>query len=186
MGVCARNAAGTLPMAIESAIKQDFSHDLMEIIFVDDGSEDNTLRIMEDYSSKMDIPSRIFSGGWQGLGKARNTVINNAHGDYIVWLDSDEILEDDFVSTQVNLMDRNPNAGIISAKLGLKTQDNIVLLLDLLPHVLESSRQDWADPSKFPGTGRWRFGRPFPLVIRPKRIGRRPMLLERGGRLRRL
>ena len=125
----------------------------MEIVFVDDGSEDATLEIMQSYSSKMDISSRIFSGKWRGLGKARNTVINNARGEYIIWLDSDEVLENSFVRKQVEFMDRNPKAGIITAQLGWKSQGNILLLLDLLPHVLEYSRQAWTAASKLPGTG---------------------------------
>jgi glycosyltransferase involved in cell wall biosynthesis len=153
VGICARNSEDSIASAIESIVEQDFVHELMEIIFVDDGSEDKTLNIMETYASKIDIPARIFSDKWRGLGKARNTVINNARGDYIVWLDSDEILEKNFVRKQVDLMDRNSKAGIITAKWGILGQENIILLLELIPHVVEYSRQDWQARSKLPGTG---------------------------------
>lgn len=153
IGICGKNCADIIGLAVESAVQQDFPHKLMEIIFVDDGSEDNTLKVMRDYASKIDIATKIFSSGWNGLGKSRNTVINNAKGDYIIWLDHDETLEKGFVHKQVNLMEQNPKAGIVTAKLGILPRENLVLTLDLLPSVVEYSCQDWKKPSKLPGTG---------------------------------
>lgn len=153
IGICAKDSENSIAWAIESVIQQDFPHELMEIIFVDDGSQDNTLKLMRLYASKIDIPAKIFSGEWRGLGKARNTVIDNASGDYIIWLDSDEALDESFVRKQVELMDKNPKAGIATAKYGLLPRGSLVLLLELIPHVVEYSRQNWTDPSKLPGTG---------------------------------
>jgi glycosyltransferase involved in cell wall biosynthesis len=153
IGICARNSENSIAWAIESAVQQDYPHELMEILFVDDGSQDNTLRIIRLYASKIEIHSRIFSGKWRGLGKARNTVIDNANGEYIVWLDSDEALEEGFVRKQVELMDKNPEAAIATAKYGLLPKVSLVLLLELMPHVIEYSRQNWDAPSKLPGTG---------------------------------
>jgi glycosyltransferase involved in cell wall biosynthesis len=125
----------------------------MEIVFVDDGSQDNTLRIMQFYASKIDIRTKIFSSEWRGLGKARNTVIDNANGEYIIWLDSDEALETNFVKKQFALMDQKPKAAIVTARYGLLPKAGLVLVLELLPHVVEYSRQNWDSPSKLPGTG---------------------------------
>ena len=62
IGLCAKNAESTIGFAIDSVIQQDFNHELMEIVFVDDGSDDATLRIMKKASSKIDIQVKIFSG----------------------------------------------------------------------------------------------------------------------------
>jgi len=153
VGVCARNSEDTIRPALESALDQDFPHNQMEIIFVDDGSQDSTPRIMHEYTDKTNIESRIFSEGWRGLGKARNTIIDNATGKYIVWLDSDEILERHFLRKQVNLMEHNPEAGIATARLGIVAEENPILVLDLIPSVVEYSSQDWQNPTKLPGTG---------------------------------
>jgi len=153
VGICARNSQATLASALDSISKQDYPHDLMEIVFVDDGSDDRTLEIFESYVAKIDILSRIFKGQWRGLGCARNTIIKNANGMYVIWVDADEILESDFVKNQVNLMEQNPDAGIASAKWGIRPNENLVLTLELIPGVVEYSTQDWRLTSKLPGTG---------------------------------
>jgi len=153
IGMCGRNCANIVGYALESVAQQDFPHDQMEIVFVDDGSEDNTLNVVKECFSRMDISARIFSDEWRGLGKARNTVIYNALGDYIVWVDTDEILTRDFVRKQTNLIDQNPKAGIVAGKLGILDDENLILTLELLPSVVEYSRQDWTSESKLPGTG---------------------------------
>jgi len=152
IGICAKNAENTIAAAIESALWQDFPLNLIEIIFVDDGSEDKTLELMKKFASNTDIAVRIFSGGWKGIGKARNTVVENAKGEYIVWLDSDQTIEKDFLKKQVSLMERNPKAGIAVAELELSEKGNSILVLEQLPAVVDHSYQDWMKPSKLPGT----------------------------------
>ena len=153
IGICAKNSQATLSYALDSIIRQDYPHDLMEIVFVDDGSEDRTLEIFKSYVSKKDISSKIFATEWRGLGCARNTIVRNATGAYIVWVDADEILEDDFVRKHVSLMESHPNAGVASARWGIRPNENLVLTLELIPGLVEYSTQDWTLPSKLPGTG---------------------------------
>ena len=153
IGICARNSEGTIGLTIESVARQSFPHHLMEIVFVDDGSEDCTLKIVQLYASRIDVPLRIFSSSWRGLGKARNTVINNALGGYIIWLDSDETIETSFVEKQIGLMNKHPKAGIGIAKLGLRQGENPILQLELIPDIVEYSRQDLIVSTKLPGTG---------------------------------
>lgn len=147
------NSENTILQAINSLVQQDFDHKLMEMVFVDDGSTDNTLRIVKESLSEIDFQTTIISEGWMGLGKARNTIIKNANGDYVIWLDSDMILEKNFVRSQVNLMDVNPNAAIATALIRFPKDPNLVLALDLIPSIVENKLRDWKDPSKLPGTG---------------------------------
>jgi GT2 family glycosyltransferase len=87
------------------------------------------------------------------LGKARNKIIEKAQGEFIVWVDTDEILTRGFVRKQIQAMEQNPKAGIVTGILGILPEENPVLALDLLPSVVEYSRQDWSKISKMPGTG---------------------------------
>lgn len=73
-----------LPDAIESALNQ--STPVHEIIVVDDGSTDDSLKIAKKY------PIKVISQVNKGLSSARNTGIMNATGDYILPLDADDIL----------------------------------------------------------------------------------------------
>jgi cellulose synthase/poly-beta-1,6-N-acetylglucosamine synthase-like glycosyltransferase len=57
IGICGKNCAGLVGPALESVAKQDFPHKLMEIVFVDGGSTDTTLKVVQNHLSQMDIVS---------------------------------------------------------------------------------------------------------------------------------
>lgn len=147
-----RNCEDTLKEAIEGIINQDFSHGLMEVIFVDDGSRDKTLSIIKGYVPKMDMHVRVFHHEWKGLGPSRNVVVNNASGDYIVWVDGDMILPRDHVRKQVEFMEQNPKVGIAKARYRMPPKQNMVATLESIPFILCGSKTR-SQNSKLPGTG---------------------------------
>ena len=148
IGVCVRNCQDTIRDAIESIIKQDFPHEFIEVIFVDDGSSDETLSIIKEYLPKMDMKVKVFHHNWKGLGASRNVVVKNASGDYIIWVDGDMILPADHVRLQVEFMEKNPNVGIAKAKYGLLPTKNIIGMLENVPFMVNNSFK-----YKLPGTG---------------------------------
>ena len=77
-----------LPKAIESVINQ--SHNNWELIIVDDGSTDNTKSLIEDYQKKENRIKYIFQENSE-RSVARNNGIKNAKGDWICFLDSDDL-----------------------------------------------------------------------------------------------
>jgi glycosyltransferase involved in cell wall biosynthesis len=87
------------------------------------------------------------------LGEARNIVIYNALGEYVIWVDADEILTNDFVQKQIRLMDLNQRAGIATGRISILENENLLVALDLIPYVVQYSRQEWKSDSKFPSTG---------------------------------
>ena len=119
IGVCVRNSEDHIGDAIESIVCQDFPHECIEVIFVDDGSTDGTLSVIEGYVSRMDMAVRVFHNGWRGLGVTRNVVVGNACGEYIVWVDGDMRLPRDFVRKQVEFMNQHPEVGIGKGEYGI-------------------------------------------------------------------
>src|SRR5208282_6032604 len=97
VGVCVRNAQRTIAETIEGILEQDYSHDLLELIVVDGNSSDATLSIVRKLISKTNVRWRLYSDGGKGLGYARQTVVNHAHGRYVVFVDSDAIIRNDFL-----------------------------------------------------------------------------------------
>lgn len=81
------NVAEYLPRCLESCIRQTL-HDI-EIICVDDGSTDNSLEILRHYA-RMDNRILVIHQENKGLPGARNTGLAAAHGDFIMFLDSDD------------------------------------------------------------------------------------------------
>jgi glycosyltransferase involved in cell wall biosynthesis len=131
IGICVKNGASTLGSTIESIIKQEYPHELMDIIFVNDGSTDSTLLIIDQYLNKIDIKTKIFSHEWKGLGYSRNVVINNATGKYILWVDSDMILSQNYLNKLVKFMEMNLDIGIAKGKYDLNSGLNLTSTLEI-------------------------------------------------------
>ncbi len=130
IGVCVRNCEDFIEECVESIIRQDFPHKLMEAIFVDDGSEDKTLSIIKKLASKIDIRSKVLHTSWKGLGHARNMVVDNTEGEFILWVDGDMVIEKDFVSKLTEYMKQHNEVGIAKGKQALDSGGNLLATLE--------------------------------------------------------
>lgn len=83
------NTESYLRESIESILNQTFKD--IEIIAINDGSTDNCLEILNEYSQK-DSRLKVFSQENKGLPLTRNFGIDNSNGKYIYFFDSDDIL----------------------------------------------------------------------------------------------
>lgn len=153
IGICVRNCEASIKEAIDSVLNQDFPHELMEVIFVDDGSEDRTLSVISDYVSRMNVKAKVFRNEWKGLGWARNVVVNNADGDYIIWVDGDMALPRDHVRKQVEFMQHNPKVGIAKARYGNYPAENLVAALENFAYMAVDFKYGGKATSKTLGTG---------------------------------
>lgn len=96
------NREATIKRAVDSVLCQTYSD--IEVIVVDDGSTDNTGRIVSEYQDKrVRIISQKERGG---ANKARNTGIAHARGEYIAFQDSDDEWLPDKLKSQIDLMER--------------------------------------------------------------------------------
>ncbi|MDH5483424.1 MAG: glycosyltransferase [Candidatus Bathyarchaeota archaeon] len=153
LGVCVKNCESLIEETIESVNNQDFPHKSMEVIFVDDGSEDRTLSTIQNCLPKLTMQTKIFHHQWKGLGATRNVVVNHAEGEYIIWVDGDMRLNKDFVKRQVAFMDANPCVGIAKGRYGMCAQASLVGDLENMEFVVTGSRSKEKANSVPLGTG---------------------------------
>src|SRR5688572_13630116 len=90
----AYNAAATIAETIESLLSQNFKD--WEAVVVDDGSTDQTVNIIKGYT-KTDTRIQLISQPNVGLAGARNTGIKHAHFEWILFLDADDWISDNFL-----------------------------------------------------------------------------------------
>lgn len=83
-----------LDKCITSLVNQ--TYDNLEIILIDDGSPDNCPKMCDDWK-KSDNRINVIHKKNEGLGMARNTGIKNAKGDYIIFVDSDDMIDVDTI-----------------------------------------------------------------------------------------
>ncbi len=100
------NRGWILKEAIDSVLAQDFLD--FELIVVDDGSNDNTPDILEAYQEDIIIVRQ----NNKGVSAARNRGIASASGDFIAFLDSDDLWLPEKLSRQVEFFNSNPDAMI--------------------------------------------------------------------------
>ena len=84
----AYNAAATLPVAIESLLNQCWTN--LELIVVDDGSKDNTWRIMQSFAAQDQRVIALRHEQNRGAYAARNTALKIASGDFVTVNDADD------------------------------------------------------------------------------------------------
>ncbi|MEQ8753387.1 MAG: glycosyltransferase family 2 protein [Coleofasciculus sp. G1-WW12-02] len=92
------NTAKYLPNTIESILQQDYQ--AIEIIVVDDGSTDDTVTVLRKYLTRINY---IHQGN-SGESKARNTGIKSSKGDFLMFVDADDLLPEKAVYTLLNKM----------------------------------------------------------------------------------
>jgi GT2 family glycosyltransferase len=100
------NRAGIVTRAIESALSQTYGD--IEVIVVDDGSSDDTRDIVASYESRV----RYLYQKNAGVSAARNTALRNARGEFVAFLDSDDVWRPWRIESQVAALTRHPEAGL--------------------------------------------------------------------------
>lgn len=101
----AYNAAGTLRATVESALTQSYRP--IEIVVVDDGSRDSTAAVVESFGE----PVRLVRQANGGAAAARNRGIEEARGEFIAFLDSDDLWVPDKLARQIAYFDVHPEVG---------------------------------------------------------------------------
>jgi glycosyltransferase involved in cell wall biosynthesis len=107
------NAESTIVRCLNSVINQSYKGEI-EIIIVNDGSKDNSVEVVENFI-KTDENTKIvlISQENGGVSKARNTGLKTVTGKYVAFLDSDDAWFTNKLSIQIEILENNPNIGLL-------------------------------------------------------------------------
>jgi len=108
------NRSSLLREAVESVLSQTYPH--FEVVIVNDGSTDDTLILAESLSRQFRDRIRVVSQSNAGPGAARERGRGLARGEYIQYLDSDDLLLETKFEIQVEGLKRHPNAVLAYGK----------------------------------------------------------------------
>ena len=103
----AYNAAKTILETIDSVRQQTFSD--FEVIVINDGSNDNTAELV---NAVADDRLRLFSYENGGAAIARNRGIDHVSGEFIAFLDADDLWTPDKLELQLEALQKHPEAGV--------------------------------------------------------------------------
>ncbi|MGA8088015.1 MAG: glycosyltransferase family A protein [Terracidiphilus sp.] len=106
--VPAYNAEKWLADTLRSALAQTW--DRKEIIVVDDGSNDQTLSVARSFESGI---LRVFTQAHQGAAATRNNALSISRGEFIQWLDADDLLSPNKIALQMEALEDTPNPRIL-------------------------------------------------------------------------
>jgi glycosyltransferase involved in cell wall biosynthesis len=96
-----------IAQTIDSVLAQTYSH--FELIIIDDGSPDRSVEICQQFD---DPRIKIIRQKNRGLAGARNTGIRHAQGDYLAFLDSDDLWLPEKLQKQVDHLESSPQVGV--------------------------------------------------------------------------
>ncbi len=139
------NRAHKIAAVIESVQAQTYFE--WELIIIDDGSEDNTEEMVKKYQEQ-NSHIKYFKQKNAGASDARNTGVSQAHGEWVVYIDSDDPVYTNFLQIIYDGLQNNTNAlyGIVNHQRFIELFDGQNLLAQKEPFVAhegEISLQDF-------------------------------------------
>jgi alpha-1,3-rhamnosyltransferase len=102
------NHAPFIGRCLHSIIKQSYSP--LELIVIDDGSTDGSLKKIEDVLKDCPFESELLVGAHRGLGATINEGLKRSRGKYFAYLGSDDVWLNGFLEARVSLLQRHPAA----------------------------------------------------------------------------
>ncbi len=125
----AYNAEKYIAEAIESVIDQTYKN--WELIIINDGSIDKTEEIIKSYDDKRVI---YLKQNNKGVSSARNRGLELAKGEYITFLDADDMLPSKSLKKRVAYMKNNPTVDLVDGKIVLKDENMLNTLREYQPY----------------------------------------------------
>ena len=119
--IVTRNRRERLARTLQS-LKKLSTHLAWELILVDNGSTDDTTRVIHGFAAEFPRPVRLVYEPGPGQGNARNAGWKSAHAEIVAYLDDDCYPADDFLDAVVACFAESPDLGFISGRILLYDQ----------------------------------------------------------------
>lgn len=131
--IAAYNSENTITETISSVLNQTFSD--LEVIVIDDGSSDRTCqRVLKIPDNRV----QLFPYQNGGVAKARNRGISHANGEYLTFLDHDDLWTPDKIEAQVTALEKSPDAGVAySWTINMYSEENPIRFVNSSPVYFE-------------------------------------------------
>ncbi len=124
------NVEEYLEKSLDSVVGQTYKD--LEIICIDDGSQDGTLSILEKYAEK-DERIVLLKQENQGVAVARNRAIDIATGEFMMFVDGDDWLETDACETLISIMEKEEKPDVIMYSYYREYADRSLLKENIFP-----------------------------------------------------
>lgn len=144
------NKSNCIRDTIDSVLNQSFSN--FELIIVNDGSTDNSAEIVSGINDRR---LRLFNKNNQGVSSARNYGIGKATGEYIFFLDADDIIKPDCLEEFNSLTIEFPEASIYTANFIARhpAGDEQIICRSITRGYIDNPYKDLFKINIFPRTG---------------------------------
>ena len=117
------NVERYLRACLDSIVTQTLSD--IEVIAVNDGSTDNSLDILEEYQNRFADQLQVFTTENKGVSHARNYGLARASGEYILFVDSDDFIEQDMCEKLYDKAVKDNNDIVICGRYNVYERENI-------------------------------------------------------------
>ena len=131
--ICTYNRQNYLDTCIKSVLSQTYKN--WELIIVDDGSTDNTFKVVNNYLEKYAAIKYVKHQNIK-LALSRNTGLLLATGSFITFLDSDDSFKENHLQSRLNFMIQNPTIDLIHG--GVEVEEEIFVVNYFKPEELIS------------------------------------------------
>ncbi|HEX8551481.1 MAG TPA: glycosyltransferase family 2 protein [Abditibacteriaceae bacterium] len=146
------NRGRVIQTTVESVLLQNIDADLVEVIIVDDGSTDNTWDVLQMlYGTNPRV--RLFRTENSGVARARNFGLKQARGEFIAYLDHDDVWLPDKLKLQHAEITKNPDVGVVYCNWVAVDETG-----NEMPSIIQFQRHWWWQPAE---------GNVFPWILLP-------------------
>ena len=140
------NKEAVIDRCVMSLLNQSYTN--LQIILVDDGSKDNSLKICRNYAER-DARIKIIEQENKGVSEARNAGLFAADGDYITFVDADDYLESNVFKNVADLLNENPGLDMISwGCIEENVKGEVLARIPMMQGVYESKKEAYLEINK--------------------------------------